>query len=148
MTLRRGHLLISLALLAFLAYATYDAANLSPRSRLFPLSITIPALILAAVQVVRVARADVSADPAAPQEARVTRDALAWAAAFFAGVWAIGLVTTMGIFSVVYLRVVARAPWPLAALYALGIIGFSYGLFVAVLHIPLPTGVVGTGIGG
>lgn len=148
MTLRRGYLLVSLVLLAIVAYAAYDSANLSPRSRLFPLSITIPALVLAAVQVVRVLRADPSSDPHTPPEARVSIDALAWALAFFAGVWAIGLLPTMALFAVVYLRLVGKESWIVTAAYAVVLFGATYALFVSVLHVPLPTGVIGTTWGG
>lgn len=144
----RGHLLVSAALLAIFAYAAYESLNLSPRSKLFPLAVTLPAVALAAANVARVLRADPSRDPAMSREARVSRDALAWFAAFFLSVWVIGLIPALALFAAGYLRLVANEPWLRVGIYVATLFVLMYGVFVALLHIPIPGGIVAIPLGG
>jgi hypothetical protein len=135
-----GALAIALAVLAVFVYAVYEIqTSWSARSRLFALTITLPAIALALVQVAReLRRLDVVR--AVPAEANVARSALAWFAAFFASLWLIGLMTTVPLYAAAYLRFAAGEAWPKAVLYALAAWAFAYVLFVSFLHIPLPTG--------
>lgn len=148
MNLRRGHLLVSALLLLLFAFAAYESANLSTRSRQFPLAVTLPATALAAANVVRILRAERASDPAVPSEARLARDALAWFAAFFAGVWLFGLIAALVLFAAAYLRLVAKESWPVVGIYTAALFVFTYGVFVTLLHLPIPAGIVPIPLGG
>lgn len=144
----RGHLLVSAALLVIFAYAAYESANLSPRSKLFPLAVTLPAVALAAANVLRILRTEAARDPAMTSEARVSRDAFAWFAGFFLGVYVLGLIPALAVFAVGYLRLVANEPWLRVGIYAAALFVFTYGVFVTLLHIPIPGGIVAIPLGG
>jgi hypothetical protein len=137
----RGALLFSLFVLALFVYAAYEInTSFTTRSRLFGNALIVPALLLALAQVVRELR---RAHPlAVPEESAFTRSALAWAAAFFLSLWALGLAITILLFAIVYLRLAAREAWPKAAVYALVAWLFIELVFTRLLHVPLPGGVI------
>ena len=131
----RGAILFSLAVLVVLAYAAYEInTGFTTRARLFANAITVPALVLAAFQVIREARR---------LEAIVSRSALIWAAGFFVALWAIGLQLAIPLFALVYLRLAAGEAWPKAAAYAAVAWLFVELTFVQTLHIQLPAGAIG-----
>jgi hypothetical protein len=66
---------------------------------------------------------------------------------FFLMFWLLGALVTVPLFALLYLVTVSRQPAVVAAAYALVSWGFIYGLFVRLLHIPLPAGVLLTGLG-
>lgn len=137
----RGALLFSLIVLAVFAYAAYEInTGFTTRSRLFANALIVPALLLGLLQVVREIRRAVPL--AVPAEATFTRSALAWAALFFLLMWALGLVITIPVFALVYLRLAAGEAWPKAAAYALVSWLFVQLLFDRLLHVPLPGGVI------
>ena len=45
------------------------------------------------------------------------------------------------IFTVLYLRIVAKSSWLTCLLYVLGTSGVMYAMFVMFLHLPLPQGI-------
>lgn len=137
----RGALLFSVAILAIFAYAAYEMnTGFTTRARLFGNIIILPALVLAAAQVVREFRR-VRPLPV-PPEAVFTRPALAWAAGFFASLATLGFAATLPLFTIVYLRFSAREAWLKAAAYAFVTMLFVELLFVRLLHIPLPAGAI------
>ncbi len=68
--------------------------------------------------------------------------ALGWLAVFFAMLWTLGMLVTVPLFSLLYLRVVSRESTTLCVLYAASAWIFIYALFDQLLHVPLPTGAV------
>lgn len=137
----RGALLVAIAVLAIFLYVAYETQTWSTRSRLFATTIAIPAILLAIAQVVREART-LGVPVALPPEAAVSRTALVWAGAFFVSLWVIGLVYTVPLFTVAYLRVAAREPWPYAVAYAIVALAFIVLVFGRLLHVPLPAGAI------
>lgn len=137
----RGALLFSLFVLGLFIYAAYEInTSFTTRSRLFGNALIVPALLLALAQVVREVR---RADPlAVPSEAAFTRSAVAWAAAFFLSLWALGLAITIPLFAIAYLRLAATEAWPRTILYALAAWLFVELVFNRLLHVPLPGGVI------
>jgi len=137
----RGALLFSLLVLLIFAYAAYEMnTSFTTRARLLGNALIVPALLLAVAQVVREVR---RAHPLpVPAEAAFTRPALAWAAAFFVSLWALGLAITIPLFSLLYLRLAAREAWPRAVAYAFGAWLFVDLTFNRLLHVPLPGGVI------
>ena len=74
-------------------------------------------------------------------DGRMWAASISWLALFFAGMYLFGLLVTLPIFTVLYLRVVAKSSWLTCLLYVLGTAGLIYALFVFFLHLPLPTGI-------
>jgi TctA family transporter len=70
------------------------------------------------------------------------REGIAWMAAFFLMFWGLGALVTVPLFALVYLRLASRQPVLPACVYAAASWAFVYGLFVRLLHIPLPPGAV------
>lgn len=137
----RGALLFSVVILAIFAYAAYEMnTSFTSRARLFGNVIVAPALALALAQVVRELRR--AAPTAIPVEAVFSTASMAWSAAFLVVLWLVGLAVTVPLFSFVYLRAAAREAWPRAALYGLATWLFIEVLFVRLLHVPLPAGVI------
>lgn len=137
----RGALIVSILVLAVFAYTLIEVQTWSTRSRLFATTISIPAILLAVVQVVREARR-LGVWREIPPEAAFTRSALVWAVAFFVSLWMLGLVVTVPLFAFVYLRFAAGESWPKAAAYAVVTWLFIELLFIRLLHVPLPGGAI------
>jgi len=74
-------------------------------------------------------------------DARIWASVIGWLALFFVGLYTVGLLVTLPVFTVLYLRVVARASWLVCLLYVLGTAGLIYLLFDLFLHLPLPQGI-------
>lgn len=138
----RGNVIVAATMLLAFAYVAYETQAWSTRSRTFALVLVVPALALGAVQLARELRRDPARMPPPPPEALVRRDALAWFAAFFASVWLLGLLASIVLVTVAYLRLAAREPWPRVALYAVAVLAGVYLLFDQTLHIRLPAGLL------
>lgn len=137
----RGSLLVAIAVLAIFAYAAYETQTWSTRSRLFATTIAVPAIALALAQVVREARS-LRTPAIVPPEAMVTRSAVVWAALFFVSLWMLGLLVTVPVFAVAYLRFSAKERWLHAAAYGFVAWLFVELVFVRLLHVPLPAGAI------
>jgi hypothetical protein len=138
----RGALVFSLAVLGLFLYLAYEIqAGFSTRSRLFATTLVVPAILLAGAQAVREARR-LGVPMPVPPEAAFRRSALVWAAAFFVSLWVLGLIVTVPLFAFVYLRLAAGEGWPKAAAYAVATWLFIELVFIRLLHVPLPGGVM------
>lgn len=137
----RGPLLFSVAVLAVFLYAAYEMnTGFSTRARLFGNLIILPALGLALAQVIRELRR--THPLRVPPEGTFTRSALTWAAGFFVSLATLGLHLTIPLFTILYLRYFAGEAWAKAVIYAAVAWIFVEGVFVRLLHIPLPGGIV------
>lgn len=74
-------------------------------------------------------------------DARMWGSVISWIVFFFVGLYTAGLLITLPVFTVLYLRFVAKASWLVCLLYVLGTAGLIYVLFDLVLHLPLPEGI-------
>lgn len=142
-----GALIVTIAVCAVFAYALYETQTWSTRSRTYGIGVAALGLGLAAIQVVREALrlrrpAATAAQATSGYDAPVGAGAVAWTAAFYASLWSVGLVATVPIFAVAYLRRAARTGWPMAIGYAAVATIFVYAVFISLLHIPLPAGVL------
>ena len=75
------------------------------------------------------------------------RSAVGWMAAFFVMFWLLGALVTVPLFALVYLVLVSRQSAVAAGAYAVVSWAFVYGLFIQLLHIPLPPGILLTSLG-
>lgn len=137
----RGSLLVAVAVLGIFAYAAYETQTWSTRSRLFATTIAVPAIALALAQVVREARS-FRTPQSVPPEALLSRSAVVWAGAFFVSLAMLGLLVTVPLFAVAYLRFAAKERWIYAAAYALVASLFIVLVFDRLLHIRLPAGAI------
>ncbi len=156
----RKEVLLAALFLVLFDVAIVQIAGFPTRAKIFPLTIAIPMLLLAAYQVasnLRSPRPVPQAAEAAPEQldplsagigggAAIPRGelykALAWFASFFVLLWALGFLIAVPIFTAVYLFAVSREKWWWAL--AGGVLSwvFLYGLFVVLVPIPLLQGEV------
>ncbi len=141
---RYGGVVVAVGALAIFLYLFADTQSWSTRARLFAQVIVGPAVLLAAVQVVREGgRARAAVLMPGPPDAAVTGAAAAWMAAFFGAVLVVGMIVTIPVFTVTYLRVEAKLSWLAAVVYAAVAVAFVWFVFGSLLHIPFPKGVIG-----
>lgn len=74
-------------------------------------------------------------------DGRTWLGAIGWIALFFVGMYLFGLLVILPIFTLIYLRLVAKASWFVCVLYVLGTAGLIYVVFEMFLHLPLPQGI-------
>jgi hypothetical protein len=147
----RGGFVAAAAVLLVFAYVAFEVqTRWSTRegARLFATAIVVPALTLAVVQLAREVDTWRRGHPSiVPEAAALTARAAAWFGAFFAAVWFIGLLLTVPLFALAYLVLEARESWPRAGAYAAGVVLFTWAIFVSLLHVPLPRGVLAVPLG-
>lgn len=137
-----GRSLFALVVLALFAYVLFETTGLTARAQQFPIATTLPAIALAAVQVIRELRAAARGRSATPVEGTVALSALAQFAAFFAAVGLFGLLAAVPLFSLLYLRAISGESWVRSAAYAALAWVFTFVVFVNLLHVSLPAGIV------
>ena len=131
------------------------------QARLYPWAIGIPMLILAIIQVIldlKGVKAKPSSDatPMDYQFSQVTDPVLArkrtiimfsWLVGFFFGIWLLGFPIAIALMMFTYLKFQGRESWVLSI--ALTVIAwiFFWGLFVKLLTLPFPEGLIVTWLG-
>jgi hypothetical protein len=155
----KGRVLFSLFLIVVGAYAAYAAQGWTFKAALFPLSVSIPLIILVTVQLLLeiFGKAETAEGPAVDIEfaADVPSDvarrrvvgAFLWIAGFILLVYLVGFPLAVPIFIFSYLSLQSGIGLPLsAALTALAWL-FFYGLFQWTLHLPFEEGLIQTWLG-
>lgn len=131
-------------------------------TRLFPLTVGIPALAACLIQLAGDLRRalgqpaaseseveehihDIAVDRSIPTRVAVARAAgfLGWIAGFFALVLTVGFKTAIPVFLVVYLRLCASLSWWLTLLWIAILMGLVLGVFDRMLHVPWPESLAG-----
>ena len=136
-----GGAVFSFSLAAAAAYAVYAALGWPSKAALFPLTMGIPLLALAAVQTVIELRA--APAPEGPDTAR--RRVLwvfAWMGAFIVLVLLAGFPITVPIFVFLYLVLESREKPGLSIALAAAAWGAFHLLFVRLLHFPFEDGLI------
>lgn len=151
---------LSVFFATIIAIALVTAMQWSWDTRLFPLAIGIPALLMAVYQViVEFKRSrqrggaeqappaqimDITIDQSIPKEVvtRRTASALAWIFGLVLAVWLVGFLIATPLFVFFYLRYEARAKVFVAALVAALTLLFVWGLFDQILHTAWPDAVI------
>jgi hypothetical protein len=153
--------IFSFCALIFFCVFVYQAREWRMQARLYPLAIGIPMIILALIQVILdlkgiESKAD---DGAAPVDFQMTRtvapdvafkrtvNIFSWFFGFFFGCWLVGFTITIPVivFSYMYLHGKEKL-WLAATLTVVAFI-FYYSLFVRLLNLPFPDGVIQTWLG-
>ena len=131
------------------------------QARLYPWAIGIPMLILAIVQVIlelKGVKAKQSSDatPMDYQFSKVTDPVLArkrtitmfsWLVGFFFGIWLLGFPIAIALMMFTYLKFQGGESWVLSITLTIVAWLFFYGLFVRLLHLPFPEGLLITWLG-
>lgn len=155
---------INVALLATFAWAFVEAGQWSFRASLFPQAVVGVGAALSLLRLLLVLRTFLakSDEPPPSSSAPIAEEegvddieyvfghatmsmwlhALGWIAAFYVGLWLVGLFVVTPVFSFVYLKLVAKMRWWGALLYA----GIAWGLlhlaFGVLLRLRMPQGIL------
>lgn len=153
--------LFSLCALIFFCVFVYLAQDWRMQARLYPWVIGFPMIILAAIQVIfdlKGVQAKQSSD-ATPMDFQFSKDIepvlakkrtivmFSWLFSFLLGVWLLGFPIAIPLMMFTYLKFQGGEPWKLSIGLTVIAWGFFYGLFVRLLHLPFPEGLILTWLG-
>jgi|ERR671924_2417024 hypothetical protein len=153
--------LFSFCALIFFCVWVYLAHEWRLQARLYPWAIGIPMLILAIVQVILDLKG-IQAKPqsdAAPVDFQFTKEIdpatakkraiimFSWLAGFLLAIWLLGFPIAIALMMFTYLKFQGRESWVLSV--ALTVIAWLcfWGLFVKLLNLPFPEGLIITRLG-
>ena len=153
--------LFSICALIFFCVFVYLAQGWRMQARLYPWVIGIPMAILAVIQVIldlKGVQAKQSADatPMDFQFSKETEPVLAkkrtiimfsWLLGFYFGVWLLGFPIAIPLMMFTYLKFQGQEPWGLSITLTVIAWFFFYGLFVRLLNLPFPEGLILTWLG-
>jgi hypothetical protein len=155
----RGAALFSLCALVFFAVWVYEAHEWRLQARLYPWVIGIPMVILALIQVVLdlkgyKAKESSEAGPPVPMDFQFTKEIdprtarkraitmFAWLFGFFALVWIVGFNIGVPLMVFCYLKLQSKEPLLLSVILTVVAFVFFYVLFVKILTLPFPDGLI------
>jgi hypothetical protein len=147
--------LFSIGWLIFFIVWVYLAKDWRLQARLYPWAIGIPMVVLAIIQVILdlkgVQRKQADAAPVDfqfsqeidPQVARRrTINIFSWIVGFFLGIWLLGFVITIPLLVFTYLKIQSNESWVTSVALTIAAWLVFYGLFVRLLTLPFPQGLV------
>jgi hypothetical protein len=153
--------IFSFCSLIFFIVFVYLAKDWRMQARLYPLAIGIPMLILAIIQVYFDLKG-VQSKPdsgGAPVDFQVTQTVdpivakkraftiFSWIVGFLVGIWLLGFSIAIALMVFGYLKIQSKEPWALSIILT-SVAWFSYwGLFVWLLNLPFPEGLLITWLG-
>ena|SRR5262245_43470169 len=153
--MRSGRVLFCIFLIVVSVYAIYAARGWTFKASLFPLSVSIPLLLLATVQLLQLifGEAETTTEAAAvdldfssdvPAEVARTRviNTFCWIIGFIASVYLVGFPLTVPLFIFCYLKFQSRVGWLPTIIATLITWGFFYGLFQWLVHIQFEPGAI------
>ena len=157
----RTQAIFSFVIVIFFIVFVSQAQGWRPQARLYPLAIGIPMLILAIVQLildlkgVETKKRD-DATPVDFQFAQQIDPAIArrravrmfmWLFGFFVGIWLLGFSVTIPLMVFTYLKLQSNESWRISIVLTAVAWAFFYFLFVKLLLLPFPDGLVFTWLG-
>lgn len=149
----RSGLILGVLIMAVSAYAAISAIAWPLKTALFPLVISIPLFVLAAIEVFLIWRsgprfaqtkdfqrppAEVPGTTAGPRALR----AAGWILGFFFAIGLFGFLVAVPIFLLAYLKLESRESWIFSIVFTAVVWGVFYGLFDYLLHLPFGSGLV------
>ena len=148
--------IFSFGALIFCIVFVYQAHEWRLQARLYPWAIGIPMLVLAVVQVILDLRGveDKKPSDSTPMDYQFTKqidpivakrraiNIFCWIFGFFLGVWLLGFNITVPLLVFGYLRIQSREPWVLSLSLTLAAWLVFYFLFVKLLTLPFPEGMI------
>jgi len=157
--MRKGRILFSLFLIAVAAYAVRSAWGWAFKASLFPLSVSIPLILLAAAQLLLdlFGKAETASGPSVdlefgadvpPEIARRRVSAvLLWIAGFILLVFLLGFPVAVPVFMLSYLKLQSGAGWRQSIGITVGAWGFFYIVFERVIRLQFEAGLVQSWLG-
>ena len=157
--MRKGGFFFCVFLIAVASYAIFAATGWSFKTKLFPLSVSIPLLILATVQLLLMilgkeetgesATMDVDFSTDVPAELARQRvfGTFGWIIAFIALVYLLGFPLTVPLFIFVYLKFQSEVGWLATIVITSVTWGCFYLLFQSLVHIQFEAGAIQTWLG-
>jgi len=157
----RPQAIFSFVFLIFFIVFAYQAKDWRLQARLYPWVIGIPMVILALVQVILDLKGvePKKQDDAAPVDFQATQtvepevarrraiNIFGWFFGFFAGIWLVGFSIAIALMVFGYLKIQSNEKWWLS-LTLTGIAWvFFWSLFVKLLNLPFPDGLIQTWLG-
>ena len=153
--------IFSFCALIFFCVFVYLAQDWRMQARLYPWTIGVPMLILAIVQVIldlKGVKAKQSSDatPMDYQFSQVTDPVIArkrtitmfsWLVGFIFGIWLLGFPIAIALMMFTYLKFQGREPWVLSITLTVIAWVFFWILFVRLLNLPFPEGLLITWLG-
>jgi len=157
----RPQVIFSFVIVIFFIVFVSQAQGWRPQARLYPLAIGIPMLILAIVQLILDLKGveRKQKDDAAPvdfQFAQAIDPVLArkrtfnifgWFFGFFIGIWLLGFTITIPLMVFTYLKLQSNEHWKISIVLTAVAWTFFYFLFVKLLILPFPDGLLFTWLG-
>jgi len=157
----RPQAIFSFVFLIFFLLFAYEAKDWRLQARLYPWAIGIPMLVLALIQVIldvrgveRKQRDDVTpvdfqmTQTVEPEIAfRRTINIFMWFFGFFFGIWLLGFSITIPLMVFSYLKIQSNEKWWLSLTLTAAAWFCFWGLFVKLLNLPFPDGVIFTVLG-
>jgi hypothetical protein len=142
--------LFSFFLVLLFGLALLQSKEWTIRAGLFPWIIGFPVLALTVAQVVielrkmswtpRTARDEENFTEAL--EFQRTLSILGWTVGYFMALWLIGFTVGVPTMTFLYLKIVGRESWSMSVTLAAVAWAFVYFLFVSILHVPFPEGLL------
>ena len=155
----KGRILFSAFLIAVGAFAAYSARDWTFKAALFPLTVSIPLCILAAVQLLLdlSGKAEKARGSAVDMEftADVTPEVarqraigiFLWVTGFILLVFLVGFPVAVPLFMISYLKMQSRIGWLHSVALTAGAWGFFYFLFQRLLNMQFEDGLIQTWMG-
>ena len=153
--------IFSFVCLIFFVVFAYLAKDWRLQARLYPWAIGIPMVILALIQVVldlkgveRKAESDgapvdfqmtQTVDPVVAKQRTI--NIFSWIFGFLVGIWLLGFAITIPLFVFLYLKVQSKEPWLLSIILTAAAWFTFWGLFVWLLNLPFPEGLIFSWLG-
>ncbi len=158
----RPQAIFSFIFLIFFIVFVYQAQDWRLQARLYPWVIGIPMVILALVQVILDLKGieRKQQDNAAPVDFQFSQTALepavaqrraitmfSWLFGFFLGIWLLGFSITIPLMVFSYLKIQSNEKWTISIILTVMAWSFFYFLFVKLLTLPFPEGLIFTWLG-
>jgi hypothetical protein len=143
--------IFSLLVVVLFAWGLWEAWDWGFRAGLFPWAVGFGGLALGLAQLdldisgflkkgVKALHTEVSSEAAL--EARRTASIVGWILGFFFAIWLLGFSWAILVATFLYLKVGAGEKWLITIILTLVAFGSFYGLFIHVLHVPFPDGLL------
>ena len=157
--MNNGRVLFCIFLIAVAAYAIYQGFGWSFKAALFPLSVSIPLIILAAMQLLQSIYGGEETDNGAAVDVEFASDVpvevarqrvlsiFAWIVTFIVSVYLVGFPWTVPLFIFAYLKFQSAVGWFQTIVVTAITWGCFYGLFQWLVHIQFEDGMIQTWLG-
>jgi TctA family transporter len=153
-----GSLAFTALIVVVLAAALWESRDFGFRAGLFPWSIGIPVLALAAIHLaLQLAGKDRIpesvqgvTDHGLPRAEMIrrTRDIFGWIVGYLAAIWLLGFTIGGTLCTFLALKVGSRERWPITLALTAGVAAFVYFVFERGLKVPFPPGAIAAWFGG